>query len=230
MVSRTDPETARFAELFNNAVWFDDPRGFHVEGELVRRGERRVTSVERIALAGAHNRSNVCAALAAVQALAPEIDPASLAAAVASFRGLPHRLEPLGEKDGVLWVDDSISTIPESAMAAVRAFAERPVTVLVGGHDRHLSYDELVRFLVESAVHAVVTLPPSGARIAAAVRAVGGTVTLIEAEDLDEAVAAARRVTPLGGVVLLSPAAPSYGAFRDFEERGEAFARAAGFQ
>lgn len=230
VANRADPATARFAERFENAAWFNDPRGFHVGGEHVRRGARRVMPVARIALAGAHNRSNVCAALASVEALAPDVDPASLAAAVASFRGLPHRLEALGERDGVLFVDDSISTIPESAMAAVRAFADRPVTVLLGGHDRDLSYDELARFVAARPVHAVVTLPPSGARIAAAVRARGGGVALIEAGDLEEAVAAARRVTPAGGVVLLSPAAPSYGAFRDFEERGDAFARAAGFQ
>lgn len=233
VVNRADPVSLGFSETFQRPVYFNDPRGFHVAGGAVRDGEREVLPVARIALPGAHNHGNVCAALAAVRCLLPEIDPASLVPAVESFRSLPHRLMPLGERDGVLYVDDSISTTPQSTMAALATFADRPVTVLVGGYERHLDYDELARELVTRPVHAVVTLPPSGARIAGAVRrelgASAGPPALIEAADLEEAVAAARRVTPAGGVVLLSPAAPSYGAFRNFEERGEAFAREAGF-
>jgi UDP-N-acetylmuramoylalanine--D-glutamate ligase len=232
VVNRADPASMGFSETLRRPVWFNDPRGFHVAGGVVRDGERAVLSVARIALPGAHNHGNVCAALTAVRCLYPEIEPASLVPAVESFRGLPHRLMPLGERDGVLYVDDSISTTPQSTMAALATFADRAVTVLVGGYERHLPYDELARDLVTRPVHAVVTLPPSGVRIAAAVRrelgASAGPPALIEAGDLAEAVAQARRVTPAGGVVLLSPAAPSYGAFRNFEERGDVFAREAG--
>ena len=228
VVNRTDPMIEGFTASFHDPVWFNDRSGFHVEDGMIREGDRRVMDAETVALPGVHNRSNVCAALAAVRALEPEVDPASLADAVASFRGLPHRLEPLGEKDGVLYVDDSISTTPQSAMAAIAAFAGRPVTVLLGGYDRGLDYGELARYVASGSVGWVVTLPPSGTRIAEAIREQKGGPVVIEAEDLDEAVAAARRSTPPGGVVLLSPAAPSYGAFRNFEERGEAFAAAAG--
>lgn len=229
VANRADPMTARFAELLRRPIWFNDPRGFHVERGVVLQGDRAVVPVESIALPGRHNHANVCAALAAVTAIEPRIDPASLAGAVASFRGLPHRLAVLGERDGVLWVDDSISTTPQSAMAAIDAFGGRPLTVLLGGYERHLPMDELARHVSGGAVGAVVTLPPSGTRIAEAVRRQEAPPVLVEAADLDEAVAAARRLTPAGGVVLLSPAAPSYGAFRSFEDRGDAFARTAGF-
>ncbi len=229
VVNRDFATRGRFAR----PVYFNDPEGFHVDDGFVCQGPRRVLSVERIALPGPHNHTNVCAALAAVLCVDPEVDPASLAEAVAAFRGLPRRLMPLGERDGVLYVDDSISTTPQSAIAAIEAFPDRPVTVLLGGYERGLPYGELARYLVSRPVDAVITLPSSGERIADAVRECLGdsqVPVLIEAGDLEEAVAEARRVTPPGGVVLLSPAAPSYVAFRNFEERGEAFARLAGFQ
>ncbi len=227
VVNRDFATRGRFAR----PVYFNDPKGFHFAGGFVCQGTRRVLPVERIALPGTHNHANVCAALAAVHCVDAEIDPASLADAVAAFRGLPHRLMPLGERDGVLYVDDSISTTPQSAMAALEAFPDRPVTILLGGYERGLPYGELARYLVSRLVHAVVTLPPSGERIAESIRERRGASeapVLLEAGDLDEAVAAARRVTAPGGVILLSPAAPSYGSFRNFEERGEVFARIAG--
>jgi len=184
--------------------------------------------VSELALVGRHNHENACAALAATELLGH--DATAVAPALAGFRGLPHRLFPVGERDGVLYVDDSISTTPQSAMAAIRTFAPRPTTVLLGGYDRGLDYCELARLLAYEGVEAVATLPPSGRRIAAELRAIGAArPEVFEAADLVEAVEWARRRTPTGGVVLLSPAAPSYGAFRNFEERGEAFARAAGF-
>ncbi|HEU0074435.1 MAG TPA: UDP-N-acetylmuramoyl-L-alanine--D-glutamate ligase, partial [Dehalococcoidia bacterium] len=119
VVNRADPVSMSFAETFRRPVYFNDPLGFHVAGGAVCDGEREVLPVARIALPGAHNHGNVCAALTAVRCLYPEIDPASLVPAVESFRGLPHRLMPLGERDGVLYVDDSISTTPQSTMAAL---------------------------------------------------------------------------------------------------------------
>ena len=116
------------------------------------------------------------------------------------------------------------------AQAALDAFAERPVALLVGGHDRGLDYAPLGRTIARrTAPTLVVTMPDNGPRIGEAVRdATGGRVEVIDAASLDAAVDAALAWAPAGGVVLLSPAAPSFGRFGDYRERSAAFAEAAG--
>ncbi len=233
IVNAADPVTREFLDRFDEPILFNDPRGLHAAGGWLRDGERRLVAFEALALRGRHNRENACAALAAVRALG--IDPGSVAGALAGFEGLPHRLRVLGERDGVVWVDDSISTVPQSALAAIEAFSDRPLTILVGGHDRGLDYTPLVERLAAPPVHAAITMGASGPRIAAALRERlessdrPARPRVREAADLAEAVAMARETTPAGGAVLLSPAAASYGSFRDFRERGRAFAAAAGF-
>jgi UDP-N-acetylmuramoylalanine--D-glutamate ligase len=123
----------------------------------------------------------------------------------------------------VVWVDDSISTTPESTLAALASFADRDVVLLAGGHDRGQDYAALARELAaRSAV--VIGLPATGGRLVEAARAAGlaGDRTL-EAVDLPAAVALARGLAGSGAAVLLSPAAPSYNAYRNFEDRGDHF-------
>ncbi|MCP4655116.1 MAG: UDP-N-acetylmuramoyl-L-alanine--D-glutamate ligase [bacterium] len=234
VINRSDEVSAGFTSVFTHPVYFNDPDGFHVAGGFVCERRRRLLPVTRIPLPGEHNHSNVCAALTAVGCLG--IDAAAGVDAVTSFRGLPHRLFALGEKAGVLYVDDSISTTPQSARAAVETFADRPLSILLGGYERNIPYEELGGFLASKPVAAVITMPQNGPRIAEAVREAkrradrGERPEVLEAESLTQAVELARQVTPAGGVVVLSPAAPSFGCFRDYRERGEAFARAAGFR
>ncbi|MBM7806112.1 UDP-N-acetylmuramoylalanine--D-glutamate ligase [Geodermatophilus bullaregiensis] len=174
-------------------------------------------------LPGAHNRSNVEVALAACALTGLDLAATAdaVTSAVAGFRALPHRLSPVATLDGVTFVDDTLSTTPVSVLAALDALAGRPVTLVAGGQDRGLDYTDLARTLVarREAV-ALVTVPDTGARLAADVRreAAGVPVRLAETASLEEAVATARATTPPGGVVLLSPGAPSYNRFRDFEE------------
>ncbi len=174
-------------------------------------------------LPGAHNRSNVEVALAACALMGLDLAATAdaVTAAVAGFRALPHRLSPVATLGGVTFVDDTLSTTPVSVLAALDALAGRPVTLVAGGQDRGLDYTALARTLVtrRDAV-ALVTVPDTGARLAADVRreAAGVPVRLAETASLEEAVATAVATTPPGGVVLLSPGAPSYNRFRDFEE------------
>ena len=179
-------------------------------------GDGEPPSVEGTALRGEHNRLNLAAALAAVEAVGVAVG--GLAEAMESFEALPHRLEVVAERDGVTWVNDSIATTPEATVAALQAFADRPVTLIAGGFDRGQDYAGLGRAI---AAHApgvsLIALPETGARLASEVP------DAVHAGDLGEAVGLAAASTPAGGLVLLSPAAPSFGAFRDFEERGESF-------
>ena len=156
-------------------------------------------------------------------------DQDRLAEAAQGFTPLPSRCRSLGRVGAVEFVDDSLSTNVLPAQAALRAFEERAVALLVGGHDRGLDYTPLARALAaRTAPTLVVTMPDNGPRIGAAVReAAAGRVEVIDAASLDAAVDTAFAWARAGGVVLLSPAAPSFGRFVDYHERARAFATAA---
>lgn len=168
---------------------------------------------------GEHNVRNACAALSLHALLTGGWRDA--VPSLASFAGLPHRLQVVA-RGRRTWVDDSISTIPEATIEALDAYAGTgEVTLLVGGYDRGQSYDGLCDRLSGSAVR-VVTLPPTGQRIAQRLRE-DATVAVWAATDLEDGVTIADRETPAGGSVLLSPGAPSYHAFTDFTARGARF-------
>jgi UDP-N-acetylmuramoylalanine--D-glutamate ligase len=207
---------------------FNDPAVLHFRGTGIFDGEREIGLVSPgHYLARPHNLSNLCAALTVVKMLGGDLGLALTASL--DFRGLPHRQQELGEADGVLYVDDSISTAPEAALAALDVYAGREVTLIAGGYDRGVDYGKLVTALARGAARAVICLGPSGARIGAGLRALAGAPPVVLAPSMAAAVASAKQLTPPGGVVLLSPAAPSYGLYRDFAERGRDFAQKAGF-
>ena len=206
---------------------FGTADGWHVAGGYIRRGGRNVIEANRLSAPGAHNALNACAALAALEAMGH--DAIAAAPALATFVPLPHRLQPLGERDGVLWINDSISTTPQATLAALESLRGRAVTVLVGGHDRGLDWSDFVAAAVAHPPHAIVCNGANGPRIAAALRAANVGTALVEAAGLDAAVAEARRLTPPGGCILLSPGAPSFDQFHDYADRGRHFADLAGF-
>ncbi|WP_329742564.1 UDP-N-acetylmuramoyl-L-alanine--D-glutamate ligase [Dyella sp. A6] len=206
---------------------FGTEPGWHVADGWIVRGAQPVFELAAMSAPGLHNALNACAALAALDALG--LDAVRAAAALASFRPLPHRLHPLGERDGMHWVDDSISTTPEATLAALDSLAGREVTVIVGGYERGLDWSHFVQATRDRCGLRVITQGANGPRIADALRHVRTELPLGEADDFADAVAMARTVTPQGGVVLLSPGAPSFDQFRDYAERGRRFAGLAGF-
>jgi len=200
---------------------FGTPDGWDVlAGGLARAGEP-VLAAGELPLPGEHNAMNVCAALTALEAFG--IDPPELPAALEGFQPLPHRLQTVAERDGVTWVDDSISTTPESALAALASFPGHELVLIAGGQDRGQDYSALARALAAHGA-GLVAVPSTGPRLLAAAHDAGVPAErAVQAADLQAAVARARALLPAGGVVLLSPAAPSYDRYRDFEERGERF-------
>ena len=178
-------------------------------------------------LPGRHNRGNLCAVLTAIEALG--LDAAALAPHAATFAPLPHRLQWLGTRDGIGYVNDSISTTPHASIAALDLFADRRVAILVGGHDRGVDWEEFVHAVRQRAPVAIITMGENGPRIHARLQAARGAYVLAPAPDLSAAMDAARAALGRDGVVLLSPGAPSFGAYRDYTERGRHFAALAGF-
>jgi UDP-N-acetylmuramoylalanine--D-glutamate ligase len=206
----TDPELARRAPFgpARHVAYGLGPAGF---------------SDQRMLLPGPHNRLNARAALAAAGIFGAL--PAHLEDVLATFSGLPHRLEDLGVFGGLRWINDSIATAPEAAVAALDAFGSEVATYIGGGTDRGFDFAPLARALVSRAVPNVILLPPGGPALRAALAAIdpaAGKRAHVVA-DLAEAVAEAVRLAPPGSTVLFSPASPSYGVFKNFEERGKIF-------
>jgi UDP-N-acetylmuramoylalanine--D-glutamate ligase len=208
------------------AVATDDSRFRVGPDDYVYASDTRLFPRAALALRGRHNGRNLCVALAVLDGMGVDVVDARavLEKAVGSFVGLPHRLAEIEDPSGLTFVDDTLSTSPYSAMHAIDAYEGRPLTVLVGGTDRGLDYAPLRHHLQDRELR-VIGLPDSGPRILAELAGLPGVRTE-NAEDLPAAVRLARKLTPAGGVVLLSPAAPSYGRFRNFEHRSEVFVQA----
>jgi UDP-N-acetylmuramoyl-L-alanine---L-glutamate ligase len=212
---------ARLVAAAPGAVRYGVPGGWDVvEGGVAAGGEVVVPRAE-LPLRGMHHALTLCAALAALETFGLALPP--LPEALRGFRGLPHRLEVVSEQDGIVWVDDSISTTPESAIAALESFPDREIVLIGGGQDRGQDYAELARVLTaRNAI--VIGLPSTGARLVETARAAGiPPERAFEAGDLPAAVAHAQALSTAGSAVLLSPAAPSYDTYRNFEERGDHF-------
>jgi UDP-N-acetylmuramoylalanine--D-glutamate ligase len=190
-----------------------------------RGGWELVVPEEQIPLRGRHNAENVATAVAAIAAAG--FQTPALPGALAGLKPLPHRLETVHtDEQGTEWIDDSISTTPESTIAALEAFPGRPVVLIAGGSDREQDYDGLGRALADrDAGTSLILLPQTGAQIAdAAARHGLSPERSHPARNVEDAVSIAARVSTPGGVVLLSPAAPSFNAYKNFEERGDDFA------
>ena len=173
----------------------------------------------RSRLKGAHNHDN--ARLAASIALAAGATREGIFAGIAAFEPLPHRLEEFSAGD-ILFVDDSISTTPEATKVALAAYKGKKIALIAGGHERQQDYTDLANLMGLTSVVLLVCLPVTGMRLAAAVRE-NTRIPVIEAPTLDEAMHALAAAERIFDTVILSPGAPSYNQFRNFEERGDRF-------
>ncbi|WP_315385706.1 UDP-N-acetylmuramoyl-L-alanine--D-glutamate ligase [uncultured Stenotrophomonas sp.] len=231
VLNAADPHLAGLSLPSSEVVWFNQPQGWHMRGEIVYRADQPVFDTANTPLPGRHNRGNLCAVLAAVEALG--LDAVALAPAVQEFRPLPNRLQTIGTRDGLRFVNDSISTTPHASLAALECFAGQRIALLVGGHDRGVDWQDFVAHMARDVPPVeIVTMGANGPRIHALLQplADAGRFGLHAAGDLDEAVRLARAALGgQGGVVLMSPGAPSFGVYKDYVARGRHFAELAGF-
>jgi UDP-N-acetylmuramoyl-L-alanine---L-glutamate ligase len=176
---------------------------------------------------GRHNLWNLCGAVAGAMLLTG-LSPAASAveAAVDGFAGLPSRCLTVGERYGLTFVDDALASNPFATVASISAFAGRELTVILGGADRGVDPGDLVKALtLRRPRPRVVVLPPDPDRL---VDALGSAVPIEVVTDLAGAVASAVVMTPPGGVVLFSPAAPTPTGEGGFSERSRRFVEAIG--
>ncbi len=195
------------------------PRGFGpVPGEGRRvefAGDDPLPAEPRIP--GAHNRENAAAATAAARAAG--IPDAAIAEALATFEGVPHRIELVREVRGVRYVNDSKATNVAAALRALASFPGARLHVILGGRGKHEPYGGLAEALVPG--HRAYLVGEAAPEIARALSAAG--VPFTDSGDLRSALASASAAARPGEVVLLAPACASFDQFRDFEDRGDAF-------
>lgn len=189
------------------------PHSFVAEGE-------EVTLDSTCPLLGEHNVNNIAVAYLATKPYG--ITEKQFLKALSTFKPLPHRLEKIGTKDSVTYYDDSISTCSQTTIQALSSL-ENVGTVLIGGMDRGIDYSPLVEFLTGFDIPNVIFMYDTGKRIMAEFEGKSYKFTPHFAENLSDAVATAKKVTPKGSICLLSPAAASYGFFKNFEDRGDQF-------
>lgn len=172
-------------------------------------------------LPGRHNYNNIMAAILAVKQFG--INDEDILNNLATFKGLEHRIEWVGTYNGVKFYNDSISTIPEAAIAAVKAL-RKVDTLIIGGFDRGISYDILMDYLHENPISHIVFTGPAGQRIKSEWEAKYPLPeSFIIENDFSKIVDYCIHNTTAGKVCLLSPAASSYDQFKNFEERGKRF-------
>ena len=183
---------------------------FSVKDGYFYQSDQKLFALSSLPLFGNHNAQNACVVLQAIKELG--LNPLDCEKAFQTFTPLAHRLQKVAENDGVFYINDSIATLPEPVIAALDTFQGRPITLIVGGWDGGYDYTALNKVIQERGILALA-LPDTGEKI----------TTPFHIKNMSEAVYLAHEKTQVGGVVLLSPGAPSYNQYKNFEERGEDF-------
>lgn len=226
-----DSHSARFAAGAPGAVRWFSSKGTVEDGVFCQDGviyrahhgaAARLMAASEIRIPGAHNVENYMAAFAATDGLVPDDVCIRVAR---TFPGVPHRMERIRELNGVTFLNDSIASSPTRAIAGLRALRKPPV-ILLGGHDKHIPFDELGDEVCLRA-KAAVLCGETAERIAAAIRGSryydALKLPLVIEDDFRAAVEAAYHLAQPGDIVTLSPACSSFDKFRNFEERGNTF-------
>ena len=197
--------------------------GVYVEDKMIKiafKGGKisQVCPPEEIRIKGAHNLENALAAVALCFALG--VDEQVISQVLRDFKGVEHRLEPVRELDGVLYINDSKGTNPDSTSKALVAY-DRPLILIAGGKNKGLSFLPLAK-LIKERVKGVVLVGMAKNDIKAALDEVGFS-NYVLVDKFEETVEAAKKMADEGDIVLLSPACTSWDMFKSFEERGELF-------
>ena len=224
-------ESCRLVVNADNAI----TAGFESSGETVRfspesdadatikdgaifLGKKKIVKLDEIRLPGRHNAENFMAAFLAVDGV---VSAENMAKVAKTFAGVPHRLETVCEKGGIRFINSSIDTSPTRTAAALSAFSEK-VIIIIGGYDKHIPPEPLTEPLKEK-TKVIVCTGDTGAQIYNMMKDAGYGGEIYLEKDFEAAVNVAAGKAASGDTVLLSPAAASFDAFKNFEERGEKF-------
>lgn len=222
--------TKRYPDLA--VEWVGEGCHWHLEVEggdtWLCHGSDRLFNTRDSALLGVHNHRNMLLAIAGANATGA-LARTAIAPVLTAFEGLAHRLEKIEDPTGLVFINDSLATNPHAAAAALVACSTPGMVWLVGGFDRGVSYQVLIDEVLRSTPRHIVGLPGSGADLVGLFRAalseagLTDRVSLTTATSMLDAVTQARSLAAPGDYVLLSPGAPSFGIYRDYQHRADDF-------
>lgn len=227
-VNAADPVLSSATAAYSGRFDANTAAGLHARTQGLFREDQRLLEPTAFRLPGRHNLDNTALALTVLEHLDHRAE--DLLPALSDFAGLPHRLEAVPTGDGRVWINDSIATTPHATRAALSAFPARPVVLIAGGLERNGDWNPVLEWCRTRPLAGLISLPDNGLRVAAALEGGGAVASArsVAAGDMAQAVRSAARLADAGAVILLSPGAPSFPHFRDFEDRGEQFRRAVG--
>lgn len=230
VINSGDPTALSFASLtpaekkyFSRYDRTDAYVARHAVYTKIANSEVRICTAEEILLRGDHNLENIAAATLATLAAGCPVDV--IQSTVRTFKGLPHRIEFVGELQGVSYYDDSFSTVPETTIAALESFTE-PKIIILGGSDKGSDYTEMARYIASNkTVKTVVLIGRMAQKISDALtQAKYLGIIRTGATTMKEIIAQCVYHGEKGDVVLLSPACASFDMFKNYKDRGEQFA------
>lgn len=190
---------------------------YNSEDRLVS-GIAKKSKARKIAVQGKYYDLDINAAKAVARIF--KVPESLVEKAIKEFRYLPHRLEFVGEYKGIRFYNDSLSTIPETTIAALNFLGADVQTLILGGYDRGLDFKKLAKRIEKSSVKTLIFFPETGKRIS---RLIDDKQNKFFVSSMKKAVELAYKNTERGKVCLLSPASPSFGLFKDYEDRGNQF-------
>jgi UDP-N-acetylmuramoylalanine--D-glutamate ligase len=240
LIANFDDEMVRsiVQDAKGNVIWFSQNGEIEGDGVYVRGGkiyarkngeEKEFLSITQIPLKGKHNIMNVMAAVTAM--LASGLTLKQIASGIESFPKIPHRLEYVGEKNGVRYYNDTAATIPEAAIAALHFFSD-PVILIAGGSDKKLQFDTFAKEILKRSKGLILFKGEATEKLLRALKdhllASKKDRQFEVVESMAKAVELAFQCAEAGDVVLLSPGAASFGIFQNEFDRGEQFRKAVG--
>ena len=225
-VNARNQQSLDYTEKFAaNRRLYDIDGGFHAEGRDLYYGKEKFLSLEELKLSGNHNMDNLAGVFSILEYLG--VDWRRAADSLKEFEPLPHRLQKVALRNGVLFINDSISTAPEAAIGAIKSF-DGNLVLISGGQDNQQDYTEYAQCVENNPkVKAVITLYQTGPKIASILKKIvkREDFLLIEGDSLEKSVAFAYDLLQKrgGGTVLFTPTSPSFGFYKNFMERGNHF-------
>ncbi len=205
----------------SNKIGYGDGGEVYIKDDKITGFNKIICDVADVALPGTHNLQNICAAIAASWEY--NQDESIIQKVLKEFKGLPYHIEFITEKNSVKYYNDSFSTNPTSAIAAVESFSE-PLVLFLGGFDKQADFIELAEVIKNHQIRKIITFAETGQRIAETLNSIGvENVEYMDEKDFVVIVKAGIATAQPGDVVLLSPACASWGMFTDYKARGQQF-------
>lgn len=209
-------EAEKFAITLNNKECIENNIVSYKNNKIYINDKEMYDANNKRKLLGIHNLNNIMFVLTVSKILNLDLD--KTIDTINNFEALPHRIEYVGEYNDIIFYNDSIATIPESTINSIEALKDVN-TLIIGGLDRGIDYNKFIKYLNDSNIENIICLPTTGHKIGKEI----SNANVFTVDNLEEAVKIAKKSTKKHSICLLSPAAASYGFFKNFEERGNKF-------